>query len=264
MTTLRKVQGGAWIAGGVAVVVLVLLAVTSAAATQVRSGNLIVDFNVGFLPTTLPKTEDVPVKLFGGATLRMSDGTYPPVARFVEAEFERSGYVETRGLPICPPTRLEARTPPAARKACPDSIVGTGFGEGVVLFPEQAPIEASSPITFFNGPPIGGDPTVIAHAYLAIPAPTAILVRFRIRRLPTGYFGTKIEANVPELAGGAGSLTRFRVKLDRRWTYRGKEMSYINGHCAHPGLHRFARGKVEFRDGTLLSGSIFATCQIAR
>jgi len=250
--------------GGVAALLLAVLGVASAGATTtVRSGNLIIDFNFRFSPTDLPKAEDVPVKLSADARLRMSDGSYPPVAKFIEAEFERSGYVETRGLATCPPGRLEARTPPSARAVCEASIVGTGFGEGVVLFPESGPIEASSQVTFFNAPPIGGDPTVIAHAYLSIPAPTAILIRFRIKRIASGYFGTKIEATVPPLAGGAGSIEKFRVKLDRTWTYRGRELSYINAHCAHPGLHRFARGRVEFSDGTELAGSIFTTCAVA-
>jgi hypothetical protein len=262
MRRLRRVPRRGWLTGAVTTLLLALLTVTSATATQIRSGKLIVDADFGFAPRALPRAENVPVELFGGARLRMSDGTYPPVASFIEAEFERTGYVETRGLPICPPKRLEARTPPSARKACPDSIVGTGFGEGVVLFPEQGPIEASSPITFFNGPPIGGDPTVIAHAYLSIPAPTSILVRFRIKRLGSGYFGTRIEATVPRLAGGAGSITRFRVRLGRKWAYGGKQLSFVSAHCAHAGPHRFARGKVKFSDGTVLRGSIFTSCLI--
>ena len=238
-----------------------LLAVTSAPATQFRAGNLIINTDFDIVPKVLPKVDDVPVKLAGWGKLRMIDGSYPPAAKFLEAEFERSGHVETRGLPKCPIGRLEATTPPAARRACPDAIVGTGYGEGTVLFPEQDPIPGSSPVTFFNGTEIGGDPTVIAHAFITTPAPTTILIPFRIKRIPSGYFGTKIEAHIPKIAGGAGSLERFRLRIGRKWTYRGKEMSYINAHCAHPGLHRFAHGRVEFRDGTKLSGSLFTSCQ---
>lgn len=244
---------------------LVALALAvSAGATQFRAGKLIIDFNLSFSPQTLPQVEYVGITLSADAKLSTTDGSYPPPAEFVEAEFEKHGYLETRGLPTCPPRRLEATTPAQARRACPDAIVGTGFGEGVVLFPEQGPIEASSAITFFNGPKIGGDPTVISHAYLAIPAPTAILIVFRVKKIDDPYFGTRVEADIPALAGGAGSVQAFRFKLGRKWSYKGKQLNFLNAHCHVPGLRRLARGRVKFTDGTDLSGSIFGSCRIRR
>jgi len=236
----------------------------TAGATRFQAGKLIIDFNVDFAPRALPHVEDTGVTFTDDAKLSMTDGSYPPVATFLEAEFDKSGSVETRGLPVCPKGRLEATTPSQARRACPDALVGTGFGEGVVLFPEQAPIEASSAITFFNGPPIGGDPTLISHAYLSIPAPTAILIVFRIKEIKDDYFGTRIEADVPKIAGGNGSVTAFRFKLGHEWTYRGKRLDYLNAHCAIPGPHRLARARVKFSDGTDLSGSIFTSCSIRK
>ena len=55
----------------------------------------------------------------GDAKLSMTDGSYPPVATSLEAEFDKSGHLETRGLPTCPKGRLEATTPPQARSGVP-------------------------------------------------------------------------------------------------------------------------------------------------
>jgi hypothetical protein len=92
-----------------------------------------------------------------------------------------------------------------ARAACPNAIVGEGQGTAIVKFPEQEPIKASSPITLFNGPPgPHGDPTVLAHAYLSVPAPTTYIVPIVIEPIHQGIYGYRTKATIPKIAGGAG------------------------------------------------------------
>ena len=149
---------------------------------------------------------------------------------------------------------------PQARKLCPGSIVGTGRGHAIVKFPEQAPIPADSPITVFNGPEKGGDPTVYAHAYITVPAPTTIVIPVRIETINNGRYGYRVNTEIPKLAGGYGIPISGSIKIGRKWTYKGKKHSYINARCADGRLQ--AIGSFGFKDGTLMKGSFVSPCQV--
>jgi hypothetical protein len=241
---------------------LALLGVVATAnATRVEAGNLVIDFVFGSTPKSLPRTHDAPIEFWGRSAIRTKDGSAPsPVTRFI-AEFDKFGHLETRGLPKCTKARLVATTPATARRLCPGAIVGTGLGKAVVNFPEQAPILARSPVTFFNGPRIEGDPSVIVHAHLDVPAPTTYLIPVRIERINKGVYGFRVEGKVPPIAGGYGTPTDFRFKAGRDWSFKGKELSYINARCPGSRLLR-ARAEVQFRDETVLRGTFLNRCQI--
>jgi hypothetical protein len=240
-----------------------LLFAGSAGATRVIAGNLIVDYTIDFKPAALPRVDDVPVTFSGSTKFTMADGSYPPVPTDFEAEFDNSGHIETRGLPTCRKAQLIATTPAQARRACRDAIVGTGFGTGVVFPEEQAPIPASSPITFFNGPRIHGEMTLYAHSFITDPLPTVIIVTARIKRINDDYFGTRVNVDVPRLPF-KGTVTYFRIRIDRKWHYRGREMAYLSAHCPKPGPRIVARQTTRFSDGTSLSGSLFFACQVRK
>ena len=144
----------------------------AAQALKLRIGDIVIVANGGFSPTTLPKHENAPIKLYGSARFSTVDGSRPSPLRRLVLEFDKHGELETRGLPKCTQAKLVATTTEQARKLCPGSIVGKGFGTAVVELPEQRPIEASSALTLFNGPLIHGNPSVIGHAHLDYPGPT--------------------------------------------------------------------------------------------
>src|SRR6476646_4758415 len=189
-----------------AVGLVVLICLGTASATRIVAGNLVIDFGFGSAPKTLSGVHDEPIKFWGHSNIRTRDGSSPPPVTDVTVEFDKFGHLETRGLPRCSEAELTATTPEAARKLCTGAIVGTGFGKAVVNFPEQAPIVAGSPVTFFNGPTIGGDPSVIIHAHLTVPAPTTYLIPIRIERIHRVVYGYRIEAKIPPIAGGYGSI----------------------------------------------------------
>ncbi|HEY1853966.1 MAG TPA: hypothetical protein VGG40_05205 [Solirubrobacterales bacterium] len=246
--------------GVCALVVLLLGAGTAvAAALHLTLGDVVVVTDGGFTPTTLPKHHYAPIKLHGYGKISTTDGKTPPILEKLTLWFDRHGEVVTEGLPICRPGRLLATTPAVARRNCRGAIVGTGYGTAVVNFPEQEPIYASSPITLFNGPPKHGNPTVLAHAYLNVPAPTTYIVPVEIQRVHDGRYGFKTEAKIPKIAGGAGTPLYGRLKIGREWTYKGKRLSYANASCADGRL----QGKVQttFKDGTFLEGTIIKPCK---
>jgi hypothetical protein len=250
----------------VAVAAVLVFAVASALAAHevtkvhIVAGNLVVDGQGGFTPTALPKNVDAPIRIYGSGKISTVDGELPPVLKTIQFEFDKHGSVDTTGLPKCTPGKLQATTVPQARKLCPGAIVGTGFGHAVVKFPEQAPIPANSPITLFNGPRKGGDPTVLAHAYTTVPAPVTFVVPIRIETIHNGRYGYRVNAEIPKIAGGAGIPISGSIRVERKWTYKGKKHSYINARCADGRLQ--ATGTFGFKDGTLLSGTFLRPCQV--
>jgi hypothetical protein len=249
-----------WAAAAALGLALALLAAGAAAGSRAIAGNLIVDFHVDSAPHRLPRLEDAPIRFWGSIELHTKDGSTPPPLKHLTVEADRFGHLETRGLPVCSRQKLVATTTAQARGICPGAIVGSGRGSGVIEFPEQAPIPASSPVTFFNGPEVDGDPTVIVHAHLDVPAPTTYLVPVRIETIHKGIYGFRIEGDIPPIAGGYGSITDFRFDIDRKWSYRGEKLSYVYARCQIGRLQAFFT--TLFVDGTELHSHFVHPCQV--
>jgi hypothetical protein len=246
-----------------ALALTLIAALASAAyAVQLRAGDLLITAHGGFTPTALPKHENAPISLHGGGKISTVSGALPPVLRTLTIEFDRHGSVQTTGLPVCTSAKLQSTTVAEARRACPGAIVGEGFGHAIVKFPEQAPIPASSPLTIFNGPRKGNDPTVLAHAYTTIPVPTTFVVPIVIEKIHDGVYGYRTKATIPKIAGGSGIPISGFLKIGRKWTYRGRRYSYVNARCEDGRLQ--AKGEFTFNDGTFLTGNFLRACTVRR
>jgi hypothetical protein len=224
-----------------------------------RSGPLEVLAEGGFSPTTLPKHEFAPITIHGEGSIGTTDGSLPPILKKLTFWFDKHGEVVTKGLPYCTQGRLAATTSKQARKVCGNSIIGEGTGSALIAFPEQRPFKATSPITLFNAAPHNGNPTVLAHAYLSVPAPTAYIVPIEIQRIHDGPFGYKTEATIPKIAGGYGIPLEGAVKIGKKWTFRGEKLSYVNASCPSGKLQ--AKFEAEFTDATKLSGLLLKQCK---
>ncbi len=250
-----------WVAMALLGCLAVLLIANTAEGndSRVEAGNLVVDLDLSSAPDTLPRHVDAPIVFWGSGRFATKDGTTPPPTERLNFEVDRFGHLETRGLPTCSQAKLAATTVPQARKLCPGAIVGTGTGRGIIEFPEQPPVPAQTPLTFFNGPRIGGDPSLIVHAHLTIPAPTTYLVPVRIETIHRGVYGFRTEAKFPAIAGGNGSVTSFDFRFDRKWKFGGEELSYIYARCPIGRLQALI--EVEFKDGTGVRGHFVEPCQ---
>jgi hypothetical protein len=249
------------------VAVLGLLVLASGAAAvknvervELRAGNLIIVGHGGFLPHALPKHRDAPIVFFGGGKLSTVSGDVPPILKDLDFEYDRQGSVDTTGLEVCTYDKLVATDVSAARRACPNAIVGRGTGTALVAFPEQRPIPTTSPITVFNGPKKHGQDTVLVHAHLEYPGPTTVLFPVVIERIHNGVYGYRTQVRIPKLANGYGHPVSGFIRIGRKWTYRRKQHSYVNARCetGHLQLH----GKFKFDDGTLLSATFARQCQV--
>jgi hypothetical protein len=239
--------------------VLLVAGAGTALALRLQVGNIVVTTDGGFSPTTLPKHELAPIRLHGYGKIGTADGSEPPILEQIVLWFDKHGSVETRGLPVCTKGKLVATDTKAARRACGGAIVGTGIGKAVIIFPEQPPIPATSPITIFNGPKKNGNPTVLAHAYLSVPAPTTFIVPIEIQKVHDGRYGFKTVAEIPPIANGAGIPIYGRLTIGREWTYKGQRLSYVNASCPDGRLQ--AKGEFRFDDSTVLRGSLLKTCK---
>ena len=240
-------------------IVFVLLAAGVAQAIRLPIGNIVIIANGGFTPTTLPKHENAPIKLYGNAKFSTVDGSRPSPLRQLVIEFDKHGAVETRGLPKCTQAKLIATTTAAARRNCRGSIVGTGFGTALVELPEQRGIKASSPLTLFNGPKVRGNPSVLGHAHLDYPAPTTYVILIEIEKISNGRYGFRTVADFPRIANDYGSPLSGNLTIGREWEFKGKTLSYANAHCADGRLQ--AKAEFSFKDGSFVQGTVFRPCK---
>jgi hypothetical protein len=245
-----------------ALAVAALVATAAAQALTLRVGDIVIVGDGGFTPTTLPKTKDAPIKLFGHASFKTTDGTRPSPLRTLTLEFDKHGAVETRGLEKCSMAKLVATTTKQARQLCPGAIVGTGFGTALVELPEQRGIKASSPLTLFNGPVKHGNPTVLGHAHIDYPGPTTYVISIEIQRVHHGRYGFKTVANFPRIVNDYGSPLSGHLTIGKTWKYHGKTLSYANARCADGRLQ--ARAEFSFKNGDFVQGTIFKPCKVSK
>lgn len=253
---------------------LVVAATASAFKVHVVVGNLVLDAEGGFAPKALPKFVNAPITTHGGGKLSTVSGELPPILDKFILEFDKHGALDTTGLAVCTKGKLTATDVPAARRACGEAIVGKGFGSAVVKFPEQGPIKVGSPITLFNGPKKGSDDTIIAHAHLNYPGPATFIVPIVIEKINKGVFGYRVNVNIPKIAGGYGHPIAGSAKVGRKWTFKGREHSYINARCE---VGRFVvRGEFTFKPGpedsesqakeldTVLNATFLLPCKVRK
>lgn len=236
--------------------------VAGSSAKVIRVGNIILTAEGGFTPTKLPKHENAPITISGSGSIKTASGELPPVLEDLNIEFDRHGSVVTTGLATCRKGQLEATTSKQARASCPKAIVGEGSGSAIVVFPESKPIHVSSPITLFNAPPKGGQPTVLAHAYTTVPVPTTFVIPIVIEKIHKGVYGYRTRAKIPRIANGYGIPIQGSLKIVKKWTYKGKHYSYVNARCETGHLQ--ARVEASFKDKSFLSGVFIKPCQVRK
>lgn len=231
----------------------------AANAALVRVGNLVLTADGGFTPRDLPRSSYAPIDFKGVANLRAVDGSVPASLQQLVLDFDRDGRLTNAGLPVCQPTSLTEATTAEARGRCPSAIVGTGHASALIGREGQAPVRVGSPLTFFNGPPVAGKPTVILKARITAPAVQDFVITIPIEKR-SGQFGYRATLDLPPIAGGSGSLVHLDASIGKRYRAGGKERSYVAARCGDGIFH--TRGRFSFADGTIIDGSIDKPCTV--
>jgi hypothetical protein len=242
----------------VAVGALALLAGTVAYAQTIEIDKTVVSATASISPRALPSRGNVPVSVGSVTRIKTTDGSQPPTLKQLTFSFDKNGTVDTKGLPTCSLAKLAGTTPAVARKRCAGAIVGEGVGKADVRLPGQPPVAISTPLTFFNAPPEGGKPSLIAHAYETIPAPKTLLAPFSIERIHHGRYGFRVQIEMPEIAGGYGAATLAEATIGRTWKRGGETVGYTNAHCSGGRLQVY--GTLSFTDGSFFPGTLTSPC----
>lgn len=239
-----------------------LLLCASAAALKLEIGNTVLSATVNVLPRELPEKRNAPVELTTVTRVKTKDGSTPPALESLDFQFDKHGSIETKGVPVCTMAKLAGTTPSEARKRCAGALVGKGTGKARVELPGQAPTTITSPLSFFNAPPTGGKPTLIAHGYERIPEPQAVLVPIVIKRVKHGRYGYQVHVEMPEIAGGYGAATLAEATLGRTFKRHGKRVGYVNARCEGGRLQ--VNGTVRFANGDFFPSTLSSACHAPR
>jgi hypothetical protein len=240
---------------------ITLIACATAFALKIEIERTVVSATASVEPRALPAKGNAPVSVESVTRIKTTDGTPVPTLSELTFIFDENGSVNTKGLPVCTMAKLANTTPAAARKRCAGSIVGEGMGEAEVNLPDQAPTQISSPLTFFNAPPTGGKPTLIAHGYTKIPTPQTVLVPIVIERIKQGRYGFRVNIAIPEIAGGYGSATLAQATIGKTWKSGGKTVGFTNAHCVAGRLQ--VHGMIKFTNGSFFPGTLVSPCHVA-
>lgn len=243
----------------------ILVAVAGASPVTVLAGNLMIKISGSASPSVLPKNKPAPIGFQGSATISTRDGSHIPAALGTQLLVDKQIKLDTTGLATCTLAKLRATAPAQAMKNCGDALIGKGTSTAQVQFPEQASFEAKGPLLAFNGPSEGGGGyggggynEQLYYVYADVPVPTALIAVGKVSKA-TGAYGYKISISIPKIAGGAGSFNSTEFTIDRKWTYMGKEHSFLNAECATG--HFGAQVEVVFDDGTNLTGNVLQACK---
>ena len=234
----------------------------SAYAITAEIGPVWVSATATMQPRELPARGNAPVFLKSVTRVGTQDGSTPPTLQTLLFLLDRNGSVDTKGLPVCTTAKLEGTAPAQARKRCAGALVGKGTGKALVTMPGRAPFTIATPLSLFNGPPAGGGPTLIAHAYETVPAPKALLVPIPIERVAKGRYGFQAKVQMPEIAGGYGAATLAEATIGAVRKRGGQEVGYINAHCNGGRLQ--VQGSARFTNGDYFPVTLTSPCHLPR
>jgi hypothetical protein len=219
-------------------------------STTVQAGNLRITFGGGVHQGTLPKHEFAAFKhtIFG--TIETTDGTHPSAFRELVLDVDKDVKINTKGYPVCRAGQLEARDTKAAKRVCGKTIIGEGKATAEIAFPEQAPIKVLSPLLVFNGGESGSKITLLAHTFITVPAPAAIVTTVTIQRKGTGVHAI---AKIPVIAGGSGSALNFSFTLGKTYRYKHEKVGYFEARCPD-GVFKVRSERALFKNETRTPG----------
>jgi hypothetical protein len=227
-----------------------LFGATIARGELAGSNGLFVSFGGGFTPRSLPRDRDVPVTVNLNVSIKTNDGSRPPQLRRITLAVNRYGRLTTKGLPACHPALLESTDPPTALARCRSALVGRGHFAANVEFPNRAPFPVQGQMLAFNGR-AHGRPAILLHIHGSNPVEVTVVLTFTIQHPKHGKFGTVLSTKIPRLASDLGYVTDVALEFNRRYSYQGKQYSFLSARCAAPtgfpgAIFSFTRGTFTF------------------
>ena len=244
---------------------LVGVSAESSQAEVSQRGNLRVSFAGKIAPHSLPRVGTAPVAVSLAGEIKTTDGSKPPQLRTISMAINRNGHLDNHGLPRCNYHQIQPASTAEAKAACGRSLVGTGTFKADVALPDQSPFPSDGKILAFNGN-LHGKPVIYAHIYGTEPLPTSFVLPFEIKKAQ-GDYGTKLVAELPQVAAEWGFVSGVSLTLQRSFVYKGKRRSYLSAGCPAPkgfggASFPFAKASFGFEDGRTLSSTMRRACAV--
>jgi hypothetical protein len=210
-------------------------------------------------PKSLPKKTATP----GTLKVTVKTGTTSPTGIPSPAvhdviDFDQSATLFTKGLPTCDPNAIQNTSTEVAEQKCGKAKIGTGTSTTLLPLGGVGTPELTK-VTAFNGVPQGGKPVVLLHAYGTSPVQTTLVLIGVVSNLNKEGYGPRLDVTVPPIAGGNGAITDFQVTINKKWSYKGKQVSFIAAKC--PAAKKLkSRGAFTFKDGVTLTALATQSC----
>jgi hypothetical protein len=245
---------------------LALAASTAAWATVEKQGNVLIHFEAGFSPQTLPRQRPAPIEVTIQGGVSTADGSHPPPLDTLEIELNRNGQLYTKGLPACSASLLQSTSTNQAKARCGRALVGHGNFKADIALGSNNPVTATGEILAFNGLR-AGKPALLLHFFGAAPARFTLVVPLLIARRADSTFGTVLRTRIPTLVNGFGSITQIDLALGRRWSFAGKRRSYLSAACRAPANFTqipftFARARFRFDGHPAIRATLLKSCRV--
>jgi hypothetical protein len=244
-----------------------LLACASLAhAAVVQEGNVRISVLSQILPYKLPRHGTAPIAVFVSGHLSEPHGGIPPQLQKMTVEVNKHGLLQSKGLSTCPLRKLQPASTERALASCGDALIGSGQFWAHIVLPDQGAYPTHGRLLIFNGSQ-KGKPVIFTHIFTANPFFSSFVIPFSIQKKNNGAYGTKLTASLPQALGDWGYVDRIKLTLKRKYTWKGKQLSYFNAGCPAPeGSKRtvfpLALASFAFADGSDLSAKVEKACAV--
>jgi hypothetical protein len=175
-----------------------------------------------------------------------TDGNVSPAVR-AQVSFDDDMSFFTKGLPTCRESELTQTTTAQAKAKCGDAQVGAGGATVAIGGNPDPSASTAAVVTAFNGVPKNGKPVILLHSRANAFGLTTVLVGVLNKLGRAGDFGWRLDVRIPELAFNS-AITRFQVKVQKRFRFRGKRRNYVSARCGDRNKTLNYKGKFFFND----------------
>jgi hypothetical protein len=244
--------------------------IASAIAAQgavVQSQGLRITVQSQIQPYKLPRQGTAPIAVFIGGHIATPSGAVPPQLQKMTVKVNRHGLLQSKGLATCTLAQVQATSTERALSQCGDAVVGSGRFWATIVLPDQRPYPTRGRLLVFNGKR-QGSPVLFAHIYTTNPFASSFTIVFAIRHIHEGPYGTELSASLPQALGDWGFVDRIKLTLKRKYSYRGKALSYFNSGCPAPVGTRstsfpLAQASFEFSEAREIVLGVQKSCGVA-
>jgi hypothetical protein len=237
-----------------------------ASAAVVQEGNLRITVLSQILPYKLPRHGTAPIAVFVSGHLSAPKGGIPAQLQRMTVEVNKHGLLQSKGLPTCRLAEIQPASTERALASCGDAVVGSGQFWAHIVLPDQGAYSTHGRLLIFNGRQ-KGKPALLTHIFTANPFFSSFVIPFAIKKISKGAYGTELSASLPQALGSWGYVDRIKLTLKRKYTYRGKQLSYFNAGCPAPeGAKRtvfpLALASFDFAKGVSISARVEKSCAV--